>query len=204
MLHRIFIAINLPLKLKRMLTSYQEEIQKEFSSLAIPSDSLIKFVKPVNFHITLEFLGNLNDEEVSKVCQLCKKVAPEIESFPLVLTNISYGPLKNYQEEENKVPKFIWIRGEPSSQLNNLFSKLDKLLFEGKNNHPSFSPHITLARLRQWRFKRMEIEERPSIDREINLSFEVPSVEVMESELRKDGPRYTVLESIELGSKFID
>jgi len=62
-----------------------------------------------------------------------------------------------------------------------------------------FSPHITLGRLRQWEFRKIEPEERPNINEEINFGFEVTSIEVMESNLRKGGAEYSVLESHKLG-----
>ena len=61
-----------------------------------------------------------------------------------------------------------------------------------------YAPHMTLGRLKQWEFRKIEPEERPEINEEINLSFEVNSIEVMESELKRGGPEYTILESAPL------
>jgi 2'-5' RNA ligase len=44
----------------------------------------------------------------------------------------------------------------------------------------------------------MEPEERPEIDEEVNFSFEVKSIEIMESHLKRGGAEYTVLESLPL------
>ena len=63
------------------------------------------------------------------------------------------------------------------------------------------SYHITLARLRQWEFNKIEPEEKPEINEDINLTFEVNSIEVMESELKRGGPNYIVLESCRLADK---
>ena len=67
-------------------------------------------------------------------------------------------------------------------------------------NH-SFKPHVTLARIREWEFRRIELEERPLVEEDISLDFEVNSVEIMESELKRGGPEYVVLESIPLKSE---
>ena len=61
-----------------------------------------------------------------------------------------------------------------------------------------FSSHITLERIRQWEWRRIEPEERPEIEEEINLSFLVNSIKVMESLLKRKGPKYTILESANL------
>jgi 2'-5' RNA ligase len=49
-----------------------------------------------------------------------------------------------------------------------------------------------------WEFRRIEPEERPIITQEIDLKFAVDSIEVMESQLKKIGPDYTILESCPL------
>lgn len=142
-----------------------------------------------------------------------KKVALANEPFNLVLSEISFGPLRDYEESETKIPKFIWVRGEHSPQLDKLFRELDKALFVqkktlmvndknlmGKKGLSYFSPHITLARLRQWQFRKIGFDERPSITKNIDLKLRVDSIQVMESSLRRKGPIYTVLDSIDLGS----
>ncbi len=63
-----------------------------------------------------------------------------------------------------------------------------------------YIPHITLGRIRAWEFKQIEPEERPEVDEEIDLNFEVYSIEVMESQLKKGGAEYAVLESAPLKS----
>ena len=47
----------------------------------------------------------------------------------------------------------------------------------------------------------IEPEERPEINEDIDLIFTVESIEVMESELKRGGPVYTILESHELGAQ---
>ena len=212
MLHRIFIAINLPPRIKKIIASYQKEAIKEFSSFD-ELQGAAKWVIPENFHVTLEFLGNINDQEILDVINYTKKVALANEPFNLVLSEISFGPLRDYEESETKIPKFIWVRGEHSPQLDKLFRELDKALFVqkktlmvndknlmGKKGLSYFSPHITLARLRQWQFRKIGFDERPSITKNIDLKLRVDSIQVMESSLRRKGPIYTVLDSIDLGS----
>jgi 2'-5' RNA ligase len=61
-----------------------------------------------------------------------------------------------------------------------------------------FILHITLARISEWAFRQIEPEERPEINEDIDLTFTVESIEVMESVLKRTGPVYTVLESHQL------
>jgi 2'-5' RNA ligase len=70
---------------------------------------------------------------------------------------------------------------------------LERVKFRPENK--GFVLHITLARIREWEWKKIEPEERPEINEELDLIFTVESIEVMESELKRGGPEYTVIES---------
>lgn len=189
--HRIFVAINLPSDVKRELFSYSEKW------LDLPA----KWTPKDNLHITLEFLGHLTDEEVGEVCMAVKEVAERHNSFSLNLTKILYGPQK--KGTLRVVPKMVWAEGEKSDELVDLREDLENVLTENIRFVPenrTFAPHITLARISSWEFRNMEQDEVPEIDENIDLIFTVESIEVMESEVKRDGPVYTVLESHQLKS----
>ena len=182
MRHRVFIAINLP-----------EEIKKELSSLQRKWSELpARWVKPENLHITLAFLGYLSDEEVAKVCEITNEVAKKHSPFSIKLVKISYGPPKK------SPPRMVWAIGEKSKPLTDLKNDLENELsgrvgFQPENR--TFTPHITLARIRKWDFRGIDPEERPQVNEDISLSFEVSSIEVMESFLKRGGSEYEILES---------
>ena len=195
MRHRIFIAINLPEDIKKKLADYQGKW------LELPC----RWTKKENLHITLMFLGYLSNEELLEVLRITKEVASRNSSFSISLKKILYGPPKKMP------PRMIWIEGEKSEGLGKLQSDLENSLLssavplssgKGKNINESrpYAPHINLGRIKTWEFRRIEPEERPEVNEEINLSFEVNSIDVMESELKRGGPNYTILESCLLKS----
>ena len=55
-----------------------------------------------------------------------------------------------------------------------------------------------LGKIQAWEWRKVEAEERVDVAEDIDLSFSVNSVEVMESELKRGGPVYTILESCQL------
>jgi 2'-5' RNA ligase len=188
MRHRIFIAINLPESIKKELSL----LQKKWPELPA------RWVKPENLHITLAFLGYLSDEELARVCQITREVAKRHSPFLINLKKVCYGPPKMMP------PRMVWVEGEKSRELANLQNDLERSLSEGEISFEpekrEFKPHITLCRIRKWDFRRFEIDERPQVDEEISLSFEVNSIEVMESHLKRGGAEYSVLESCPLKS----
>lgn len=176
--HRIFIAINLPNDIKKQLDKYKDKWP----------DLPARWTAKDNLHITLEFLGDLTEEELGEVCLVVGSVAERHSMFSISLDNISYS------EKE----KMVWASGEKSDGLSNLKKDLQECLLERVAFRPelkSFSPHITLARINQWEWKKIETEERPEINESIEIIFTVESIEVMESELKRGGPKYTAIES---------
>ncbi|MDO8663906.1 MAG: 2'-5' RNA ligase family protein [Candidatus Wildermuthbacteria bacterium] len=201
MRHRVFIAINLPEDIKKKLADYESRWPE------LP----VRWTKKDNLHLTLAFLGSLTDEELLEVCKTTKEVASRHEPFFINLTKIIYGPPKSTPRSmsssnsfprssrssaEGGTPRMVWVEGERSEELKKLQNDLEKTLGSAEGN--DYTPHLTLGRLKQWEFQVIEPAERPEINEEINLSFEVNSIEVMESELKRTGPEYAVLESCPL------
>jgi len=177
MRHRIFIAINLPEKLKKKLAEYQNRW----------SDLPAKWTKDYNIHITLAFLGYVATEELPDVCKSVEEIISLHNVFEINLSKISY---------DRTPPKMIWAIGEKTKELDLLKKDLDSKLETSEGRE--FTLHITLARIRKWDWQKIEPEERPEINEDINMNFNVDSIEIVESVLKKRGPEYTILESYKL------
>jgi len=180
MSHRIFIDVNLPENTKKKLAEYEEKWPN------LP----VRWTKKENLHITLVFLGYLNDEELLEVINAAKEISSKNKPFSIILNKIIYGPPKKMP------PRMVWVEGEQSQELADLQKDLENSLYGGseKSDARPYSPHINLGRIKTWEFRRLEPEERPEVNEAINLSFEVNSIEVMESKLKKGGPEYDILE----------
>src|SRR4030042_4154411 len=180
MLHRIFIAINLPDSIKTNLSN------QHLKWAELPC----RWTKKENLHITLAFLGALNDEELVEILSTTKDIVGRHEPFIVKLVKIIYGPV-------NKPPRMVWVEGEESDELRSLQRELgNSLPVENAREQRKYAPHITLGRLKSWEFNKIDPEERPEINENISLSFEAKSIDVMESQLRRGGPEYIILESI--------
>ena len=177
---KIFIAINLPERIKNKLEKYQEEISSSFNDFCP-----IKWTRKENLHITLFFIGFVEFDELMDVFNRVEQAVENIDPFNVDLENISYAP-----KADN--PKMVWANGKESSEMIEINDQLEKALdFTTVNK---FKPHITLGRIIQWQFKRMELDERPDIFKEFDIFFPVESIEIMESV--KGG--YITLKSINL------
>ena len=185
MKHRIFVAINLPEKIKERIEREREKISLNFPSLA-----KIKWVRRENLHITVVFIGYVGDDEIYKIIEISKKIARKYSPFSISLERIIAEP-------PGKIPRMFWVEGAKSEELARLQTELENSIinknFTGRKIKP-YRPHITLAR-----FKPQYLENLAKMNKEFKATIFVETIEIMESNLKKDGPEYFVLENIKLG-----
>ncbi len=182
---RIFIAINLPSDLKRRFLALREKWPN------LP----VRWTVENNLHLTLVFIGYVSDDELAEICRIINEVVQNHPAFEIQFKRVIYGP-------PGQTARMIWVEGERSEAAAQLKNDLEDALlassrsgFRHKENR-QFSPHLTLARMKEeWR----DFSPKPEIDLEFNEVFPVETIEVMESELKRGGAEYTILESVSLG-----
>ena len=179
MLHRIFLAINLHEKAKKTLSSYKEKWPELPARWSIPE----------NIHITLLFLGNTSKVELKELQKMTSEIAARHTPFCLYFSQIVYGP-------SVKQPRMLWAIGERSNELHVLQKDLASQFHKTYEN--AFSLHVTLARLKEWEFQKMEQEERPIIPEAISLEVPVNTIDIMESKLKRSGAEYSIIETMPL------
>lgn len=180
MLHRIFVAINLPQALKEELALLSSTYPE------LPA----RWTKRENLHITLHFMGNASDEDIVRIKEKLGPVAESRKSFGLTTAGISYGP-------SEKNPRMLWMLIKNSEELTNLYSDISSGLsaLGFSSERETFMPHITLAKINQLRFRAIEPEERSEVQEELELNFQVSSFELAESRPRPGSSEYHSLHS---------
>ena len=179
MQRRIFIGIDLLQIVKKRLSQRIEKWQE------LP----VKWSLEENFHITLLFLGYLNDDVIFDVCSKVRKTAKNFNSFDINLEQIELGPnLEN--------PKMIWFTGEPNENLKKLQENLEKELGIFQRGKKAFRPHVTLGRIRKTKWE--ALPEKPIISENFSVSIPVESVQVLESRFEDGKRKFIVLENCPL------
>jgi len=191
---RIFISIPLAKEaryaLERGVYEIEERLAKSFSE--------VRFSPPENWHITLLFLGDQEDDALAKIVRVTEEVAAEAPELELNLEKIIYGP-PSISGKSNKEPRMIWAVGDETSsqKIGALKRKLeDRLIEVGVRFEIDHKPeilHITLARI-----ARFDAGSTPPVEEKLDLKMRGEKIEVMESELKKGGPEYFVLGSFDL------
>lgn len=178
---RLFVGIPLTPRLQKrlaLLTSRFEHLP------VIPT-------RVGNFHITLMFLGFVNEDEIPEIIQSLEDAVAETESFEVDFTSIRSEPLAH--------PSLVWLTGEPSSELLDLRNALTNALTSLSLESKEFRPHVTLAKIRRGKYE--ALNEKPNFTQSLHIIESVDSVALFES-ATVDGKRsYLPLAEFPLGGE---
>lgn len=127
---RLFVAIDLP-----------EEIKAAIHALRCPISGA-KWVDEAQLHLTLRFIGDADDDLLHRITTGLSGImaAP----FSLAMMGVGCFPPK-------RNPKVLWVGVDKNEALSNLQNAVEKVLLQSglEPEIRSFSPHITIARLKE-------------------------------------------------------
>ncbi|MBI5755827.1 MAG: RNA 2',3'-cyclic phosphodiesterase [Nitrospirae bacterium] len=178
---RCFISISLPEGTKRGIVAIQERLKS--------SGADVSWTRPEGMHLTMKFLGEVEEKRLSKIETALNRAVSDISLFSLNVSEIGIFP-------DMRRPRVVWIGlkedGDNLVRLQKgVEEELRKIGFPSENR--GFTPHITLGRIRSNRNieKLLNLIEEEKV---IELgSFEVSDVHLMRSELKPAGAVYTEL-----------
>ena len=178
---RSFIAINLPKETKEFLSRLQEKLKS--------AQADVKWVKPTNIHLTLKFLGEIDEELAGKIKDIIAEVCKGKKGSEIILSYLGAFPDINQ-------PRVVWIGiSQGEQKIENIASELDQKINQLgiPKEKRSFRSHITLGRVRsgynRQNLSRRLQEVKDSNQQEIN-KFELNTVSLFKSTLTAKGPIY--------------
>ena len=185
---RTFIAIPLGDEVSR-------EAVRLIQRLKHPSDG-IKWVPTDNLHLTLKFLGEVENTDIPRVCDVLGDACDEANPFELHF--FGTGAFPTLQR-----PRVLYAGvQDDSGTLTDIVNALEHGLADlgFKPESRDYTPHLTLGRTKGGRGRasdeviaRMQAEEHLDIG-----SMVADSVQVIASFLDKHGPTYQVMGTVEL------
>lgn len=184
---RTFIAVDLNKAIRDRVVALQHMLAR--------SGSEVKWTEPENLHVTLLFLGEVDSREVPKVCQLVAEGAARQPEFLMQVEGVGCFPTP-------RRPRIVWIGvGEGAPALcalhDALEAPLENLGYRREERH--FTPHITLGRAKSDRDPGPLVEALTKHAAWNAGKMAVKEVVVMSSQLKSQGPAYTVLTRALLG-----
>jgi 2'-5' RNA ligase len=187
---RTFIAVDISEAIRTNTIALQESLAK--------TGAAVKWVEPESMHITLLFLGEVDDRELPAICRAVKDIAGREAPFSLRVAGVGAFPNARH-------PKILWAGiTDGAEALRRLYDDLEtKMLDLGcyRKEERGYTPHLTLGRAKADRdgfTLAPELAKRNGWD---GGSTMIEEVLVFSSVLERDGPVYTVLGRGELGGK---
>ncbi len=184
---RTFLGVAVSDDTRRRCTALQQE-------LAAVAD--VKWVEPPNLHVTLLFLGELDDRDLVQVCKVATAAARREPSFVLRVSGLGAFPTP-------RRPKVLWGGiGEGADSLLRLYAATAAPLIESgiyRKEDRDFTPHLTLGRANADEDSNRLAPELPKRLAWDGGSTAVEELLVFSSELRRTGPEYAVLARSRLG-----
>ncbi len=183
---RSFIAIP-------METEVAREAIRLIKRLREPGDG-IKWVPTDNLHLTLKFLGEVNNTEVPRVCQVVRDVCDAHPPFELKFSGAGGLPAIDRARVIHAGVE------DATGSLTEIVMSLEKKLADlGFKPEPrDYRPHLTLGRAKGRRASEAVVE-RVKQESDCNLgSMFVNEVQMIASFLDKKGPTYQVMDTIDL------
>ena len=181
---RLFIGIKIPLSenLNKLINSVKTELKP----------SQIKWTKPDNFHVTIRYLGNTPTYYINSINMAIEESIEECKSFELNLQSTgTFGSSK---------PKILWLGIKENYALNDIYHKVNKALeplgFEFKEQ--AFHPHLTLGRIKHIYNNSVIKLISDRLNNQPPQQYTISEINLFESELRNEGPKYIILQSHKL------
>ncbi|HEU5370615.1 MAG TPA: RNA 2',3'-cyclic phosphodiesterase [Ktedonobacterales bacterium] len=195
---RTFIAIDLNDEARRYL---HQQIQRLASSLP-----RVRWVDPETLHLTLAFLGELDDTQLAQATQATVETAQAAHPFTVRVGSLGiFGPAHN--------PRVIWVGLAGSLQpLLSLQARLaERLAQDGfPPDERAYAPHLTLARIKiplntyeRTMLGRVMASATPASSRSDQHPPDIPvaHLSVMKSDVTRAGPHYTRLHLCPFGTE---
>jgi 2'-5' RNA ligase len=184
---RTFIAVDPGKPIRDRLVALQQSLER--------AGSAMKWVEPDNLHVTLLFLGEVDDRDVPDVCRGVAECCAALDVFKMTVGGVScFGSPRR--------PRTVWAGlTDGGPEMVALHDALEPPLLElgcyRREDRP-FAAHITLGRATGERGDDRLAAALPRFANWQGGTVDVCEVLVMSSELRPTGPIYTVLSRAKL------
>ncbi|MDB6022183.1 MAG: 2-5 ligase [Pedosphaera sp.] len=187
---RIFIALAVSTTVKDAVRCLQNELREQLP------DNVVRWTRPEQFHLTLNFLGNIAAENVEELVETVRGVCRDFGPIVLRAEKMGFFPLKG-------PPRVIWISMQDERKE---LPRLQRTIaaatarFIAQNEESDFTGHLTIGRARNLK-PAQGLKMRELAKNYIGRSFgnwNADVVEIMRSELGPEGSRYSCLVEIPL------
>jgi 2'-5' RNA ligase len=182
---RVFVGIDLSFQFTKLIPMLKTTIEDKNED--------IRWVSGRNLHLTLSFLGNIEDDKIQPLIEALK----EVETLKKI--DVSVNNTGVFPNEGN--PRIFWLGvDEGYDAIADIQSIVDEISTEFKENQreEKFVPHVTIGRIANKK-KTIKLDVSTFLNTVYSpIEFIINKVYLYESKLTQDGPRYSVLSEFRL------
>jgi 2'-5' RNA ligase len=177
---RTFIALELTDEVKSELSRAQGALKEAGAD--------VKWVKTENIHLTLKFLGNIDDDKLEQIKKALDEIAGAFRPFEASLFKLGAFPTLDR-------PRVIWAGidkgcAETEAIAKSVEESLEKLGFPKEDR--SYSAHLTIGLVKSGKIKAALKEKLLKFSVEPR-AWPVDNITLFQSTLTPKGPIYTPL-----------
>jgi len=167
---RLFVAIELSQEVQFAARLTCERIRRS-ASIAVHGEEvarLIRWVSPRNMHITLKFIGNVEEDRISFLEARLRDYVARSQVHPFEMNTAALGLFAS-----SGIPRVLWqgVNGASQGSLIELAEAAREACIDcgisRRAENDRFNAHVTLARIKQpgrWRHQRPR-RDRPRMER---------------------------------------
>ena len=191
---RTFISVELPDEVKKNIVELVNELKDTGAG--------VKWVEAKNLHISLKFLGWVEDRQIDELPDLITTAVSGTGSFKAKFEDLGTFP-------EGKSPRVVWVgTAEGGDKLCDLAKALEENLskagFRGEDRE--FRPHTTIGRVKEKKVPRQARDKGVDKLKEKIKSIKdakfgealVDRIYLMKSTLTPSGPIYEKIKEVKL------
>lgn len=155
--------------------------EKILKNLDINND--YKITKKENLHITMLFLGDIEEKDISLIEKELEAITNKTKKFNLEISRFGQFP-------PTGIPRIIYVTGENGKEKLYKMGEEIKVSMQkiGFKDNKGFKYHVTVARAKKWANMKIELPEIKD-----KLEALVDKIELYRSDLTANGPIYTNL-----------
>lgn len=187
---RLFVAIDIDSRMRSEIAAVQQRLKQDLNL----SGRQVKWVDPEQIHLTLKFMGQVDDREITRVCDTVTRTTAAFEPFEFQVRGLGvFG----------RPARVVWAGIASCPPLLQLQSQLDRQLTElgGPVENRPFTGHLTVCRVKNAAAGHALAAAVSAYADEFFGTIAVDEVVLYQSHLDSSGPQYAAVTRASLKSR---
>lgn len=183
---RTFIAVEIGSPAREVILRLIKQLAGELHG--------VRWTQPDQLHLTLKFIGDIDNRELPEICSQMRAACSGIEAFSASLKGVGAFP-------KNKPPRVLWVGFQDGAEPLKLINQRLETSLTGlgiPNEGRAYAPHVTLGRINRGADQE-QIAARLARDADTEFaSFDISDVHLIASIRERNRMIYETIDTVPL------